>query len=282
MTERARRLRALLAPLPALLLGLALHRRALAQSAYALLGMILALTAARRDRGWIARRAWPLAALCLGALAATLLDAGAAGVHRWVGPVALRIHTAGIVSPLVVALVGVWAARGARALVLAVAATALLAAQPDAAQATAVALGATAAMHRDPWRLAAALLTGALAAWSWSRPDPLPLVPSVEGVIGLAQRAWGTAGLVAGVGAVGMIPAAALERALHDARDPRIDDAVALGLAAYLVGICAAPVYGNFPVPVMGYGASHVLGVSLALGIAASARHGGRPRRELG
>lgn len=281
MTERARRLRALGAPLPALLLGLALHRRALAQVAYALLGMTLALLVARRDHGWISRRAWLLALGSLAALAATFLAPGIDGVHRWIGPPSLRLHVSGVVGPLLVAVVGVWAAKGPRALALGVLGTALLAAQPDAAQATALALGVTAAMHRDPWRLVAAVLTGGIAAWSWSRRDPLPVVPSVEGVVRLADEAWGTAGFVAGVCAVAMIPLAALERALRDARDPRVDDAVTLGLAAYLAGVCAAPMYGNFPVPVMGYGASHAVGVLLALGIASSARHGGPPRRDV-
>lgn len=282
MTERARRLRALLAPLPALLLGLGLHRRVTGQLAAACAAALLGLFAARRDRRWIAHRAWPLALASLALLAATQLGPGIAGVHRWVGPAALRAHASAIVSPWIIAVVGVWASTGPRALALAVGATALHAAQPDAAQATAVALGTTAAMHRDPWRAASAVLTGALAAWTWSRPDPLPAVAAVEGVVRLAHEAWGAAGLVAALGAMALIPLAAMERALHDAWDTRVDDAVSLGLAAYLAGVCLAPAYGNFPVPVMGYGASHLVGVSLALGLAAGARHGRPQERAAG
>ena len=69
-------------------------------------------------------------------------------------------------------------------------ALAMTIAQPDASQATALAVVALAAAwsfhasQRSRLILAALFVGG--AAWAWLRPDPLAPVPHVEGVIGLA------------------------------------------------------------------------------------------------
>ncbi len=82
--------------------------------------------------------------------------------------------------------------RGAWAWALLLAAQVVHSLQPDAGQATALAVGGAvllfAGAHRISMRVGVAAVLAALAAWAWGKSDPLPEVPIVEGIVGLAGR----------------------------------------------------------------------------------------------
>lgn len=211
------------------------------------------------------RRADLAALLTLGALVAALLAPGVDGVHRWVrlGPV--RLQTSALFLPLlIVALERLARSRGWwTATLLAVGAMLVLFLQPDAAQATAFA-GAAAILllpgaGGGVARWVALLSLPVVAALSWLRRDPLAPVPHVEEIVGLAGNLWMGWG-VAAVAALLLLPAPFLLAGRGAGRR------AGLALGAYVGITVLAAFVGHFPVPVMGYGVSPILGYLLGAG----------------
>jgi hypothetical protein len=262
----------LLAPVPALLAGVLVMRASgvsaalWGQNAAAWAVGVLACLAVGRAPAAHGRGRWAdaVAVLAVAALAATLLDPGVDGVHRWVklGPV--RLHAAAVLLPLLLAALATLArVRGwwAAAAVAAGVALALLL-QPDAAQATAFAAGAVVLLLPGaggrPPRLAGLLPLPLLAALAWLRRDPVAPVPHVEGILGLAAG-LGAGWVVAAVVALALLPVPFLLAGRG------AESRVGLALAAYVAVTLLAPLAGSFPVPVMGYGVSPVLGYLLGV-----------------
>ncbi|MEY2507589.1 MAG: hypothetical protein QOH01_1918 [Verrucomicrobiota bacterium] len=204
--------------------------------------------------------------LAAGALAATFATAGSLGVHRWIQVGPLTMHAAAICLPVVIVALGVLEAFGAKLrwapLFLAISVAMLLWLQPDAAQATALAgaaftlLIANDQRGRAAWR--AALVIAALAAWTWLRVDPMSPVPYVEGIVGLARQS-GPAWLVAAIVALALLP---LPFFVSPLNGPSV---VARALGVYLSICILAPLFGNFPVPLVGFGLSPIVGYFIAL-----------------
>ncbi len=274
VNPRAARLPYLLAPVPALVVGVLTMR--MSDVPAALWGQNLAAWAVGtllclglwRTRSSPGRWRWFdfAAVLTLAALAATLLAPGVEGVHRWVplGPV--RLHAAAVLLPLLlVAFQGLSQARGwwiATGVAVGVAFVLLL--QPDAAQATAFVAGCLVLLlplaGRDPLRLACILLLPVLAGLAWLRRDPLAPVPHVEGIVGLAAG-LGAGWAVAAVFSLLVLPLPFFRAARGAERH------VGLALGTYVTITLLAPFLGNFPVPVMGYGVSPIIGYLAGLGI---------------
>jgi cell division protein FtsW (lipid II flippase) len=264
----------LLFPLPALAVGILVMRAsgvpatAWSQNlAACVIGILLCFTLARPRPSRRGDAGLPVAGvLALGFLAATWLDPGVRDVHRWVmlGPV--RVHAGALVLPLVLAtLAGLERAGRRRASTLLSVATALvLVLQPDAAQATAFVAGSIVLLlPRRPaeggaWIRLVPLL--ALGGLSWLRVDPLAPVPHVEGIVGLAAE-LGTGWGVAAVASLLLLPVPFLA-----ARVPG-DGRAGLALGTYVAVTILAPALGHFPVPVLGQGASPIIGYFAAIGL---------------
>lgn len=207
------------------------------------------------------------ARLSLATLAAALLfvplltgpDLG--GVTRWfpAGPVSL--HSGPLLLPLVVVLAAREGRRGATILALAAAALAL---QPDAAALAALALAAAvlAAMTRS---LAFAMLGAAAAGLAILTFGAGSLEPQLytEGVLAhIAERSTGMAvalGLLLLIDPLWhlVIPREVVRPERH-------------AIAALLVALGLMAMIAPFPFPLIGYGASPILGFGLALGVAGS------------
>lgn len=282
-TARSARLPYLLASVPALLVGVLAMRTSDVPAALWgqnlaawVVGTLLCL-GLWRTRGSAPRSRWfdIAAVLTLAALAATLLVPGVDGIHRWLplGPV--RLHAAAVLLPLLlVALQGLAQARGWWISAgVAVGAALLLLLQPDAAQATAFAAGCLVLLlppaGRDPLRLACMLVLPVLAGLAWLRKDPLAPVPHVEGIVGLA------AGLGAGWAVAAVVSLLVLPLPFfHAGRGTANRAGLALGM--YLSITVLAAFLGNFPVPVMGYGVSPIIGYLAGLGILMRSAMSGR------
>jgi cell division protein FtsW (lipid II flippase) len=264
----------LLFPLPALAVGILVMRAsgvpatAWGQNLAACVIGILLCVALARPRPSHRGDAGLLAAgvLALGFLAATWLDPGVQGVHRWVmlGPV--RVHAGALVLPLVLAtLAGLErAGRGGASTLLSLATALVLVLQPDAAQATAFVAGAVVLLlPRRPaegraWIRLVPLL--ALGGLSWLRRDPLAPVPQVEGIVGLAAE-LGTGWGVAAAASLLLLPVPFLA-----ARRPG-DGRAGLALGTYVAVTILAAAVAHFPVPVLGQGASPIIGYFAAIGL---------------
>lgn len=237
-------------------------------------GAVAAWVVARRPA---LLRAFLLAAAA--ALAVTLLNAPVDGVHRWIDVGPLHINAAAALLPA--ATVALAVSRDRRWSWLAAAAIlGLLVLQPDASQATAFGAGmiVVLASSRAPVavRAGGAAATALVVAAAWLRPDPLAPVPEVEEIIGLAW-AWSP---VAAAAAVALLAATALWPLRIAIADRPSSRAAALALAACCVASALAPVFGVFPVPLVGIGMSPVLGFWLGAGALAAAHRSGAGAEE--
>lgn len=281
---RPARLPYLLAPVPALMVGVLTMRMSgvpagvwgqniAAWAVGTLVCLALWRTRSRsRSGGW--RWFDLVAVLTLGALAATLLAPGMERVHRWVALGPVRLHVASVLLPLLlVAMQGLSQARGWWiSTVAAVGVALMLLLQPDAAQATAFAAAAVVLLlplaGRDPPRLVCLVSLPLLAALTWLRRDPLAPVPHVEGIVHLA------AGLGAGWAVAAVVSLLVLPLPFFlAARGAGTHAGLALGV--YVTITVLAAFVGNFPVPVMGYGVSPIIGYLVGLGILARAAPSG-------
>jgi cell division protein FtsW (lipid II flippase) len=257
-------------PLPALIIGIvAMRRLGVSTQAWA---VNLAATALGLLVWFIGRRLPPPAGrasrafLAAGGIAAILLpfaSKGILGVYRWVSVAGLRLHASSIVAPLIVLGVAAAAAHGiGGALAISTASAIILAVQPDAAQTTSLAAACAIVLIHTPAKqmhkvLAVALLL-AVSAASFIRHDPLPPVAHVEKIVGVvASRGAGWAAMA--TVALLLLPAPFFA-AWYRHRQP-----AALALGVYIAATLLAPAWGTFPVPVMGSGASPILGYFIAL-----------------
>jgi hypothetical protein len=106
---------------------------------------------------------------------------------------------------------------------------------------------------RDPLRVASVLALPVLTGLTWLRRDPLAPVRYVEGIVDLAAGP-GAGWVVAAVVSLLLLP-------LPFFHAGRTGKHAGFALGVYVaVTVLAAVLTGNFPVPVMGYGMSPVLG----------------------
>lgn len=223
------------------------------------IGLGMAISLARLPRLGD-RRAFAFAAGVTVLLLLSFADAGLAGVHRWVviGPV--RLNVAALVLPIAIVVMAgrSWAAWAGLAIML------LLAAQPDASQATSFAMAAvvlTGACARNGFAgaaLAAIILLGAL---SWLRPDPLASVAEVEGIVGLAWHQHPALAILA-VTALALATITPVVVGYAGQLDP-----AARAFTVYMIITAALPIIGAFPVPLNGMSMSPVIGFWLGIGM---------------
>jgi cell division protein FtsW (lipid II flippase) len=236
------------------------------QSLAAVVALGLALVVMRfwSKAGW---RLWPMMAACVLALVWTLMTGVTLeGARRWlaIGPV--QLHTASLILPF-----AAWAfARGfedRRVAPIGAALSLALLYQQDAASALGwtLAVGAATLIARPrqatPWAVVA--VAGVLAYAAWVEPDTLPAVPYVEGLLPVTFAASPVLAALAGL-LMFSLPAPFL---LVAAGRPE-RRAEALALAGLWAGWIAANLFGNYPAPVMGYGAAPILAWGLSLGLA--------------
>jgi hypothetical protein len=202
-------------------------------------------------------------------LAATLLDPGQEGVHRWIDVGPVHVNAAATLLPAAVVALAAHADRRWSWLAAA-GMLGLLVLQPDASQGAALGAGmiVVLASLRAPALVraggAAATVLGVAAAWF--RPDPLAPVPEVEGIVALAW-AWSP---VAAAVAVALLAATALFPLRLAGRSRPFPPALALAACCGVQAL--APAFGAFPVPLVGIGMSPILGFWLGAGALAGAR----------
>jgi len=270
----------LLAPLPALVVGVLIMRRSgvsssvVAQQLAAglILTIICFVVCLRRRRtlnvtppaSTVIAAAAPVVLLVL-----TLFSRGMDGVRRWVSAGPVQLHAGFVALPVLIILAGALARSGSsRARWIAdagiVIAAATLAFQPDASQAVAFAAAVVVMVlqrshaSRIDW-IAAVVCVGS-SILALSRRDPLEPVPHVEGIVHLAARS-GSAWLATSIVALMLLP---LPFVLNWVKHR--DHHEGMALAVYFVTVCVAALVAPFPVPVLGFGLSPVLGYFFALG----------------
>jgi hypothetical protein len=197
------------------------------------------------------------------ALLSTLwLDKGIDGVHRWLSLGPIRLHIGLLLVP---GLLTIHAREASRysALSLMVCGM-IIGSQPDLGMTVglSIALAAIVLARRRqgdllPFVGLLVAFAGALAA-----VDPLQPVPLVENVLTDSWQWTPWTGPLTLLGTL-LLPAALLWRARMDSSSM----VSAFALTGLWVGLLMASVIGAYPVPLLGYGASAVLGWGLALAL---------------
>lgn len=223
-----------------------------------------AIAAAWRPRLlWVALWAGPIGLL------ATFFSTGQLGVHRWLDLGPLHMNAAMLLAPAMSVAIAALAGRRLWSWIAALAAMALLVAQPDASQAAAlgavVALVAAIAVRRPVAQGALGLAVVILVAIAWSRPDPLQPVPEVEGIFGLA---FALSPLMAGLAALCLAGSAAVP-AQFACRAGTVAKRAGWALSLCFVVWAISPLLGAFPTPLVGIGLSPIIGAWLGVGLLA-------------
>lgn len=238
-------------------------RNAAAWALGAVLAVGISVTAGRPRHSMIV-----LAAAIVG-IAATFAAADETGVHRWIDIGALHINMAALVLPIsivAIARVGAWTNA---ALLFIAAAGALLVVQPDASQASAF-LGAAAVLlliqraSRGAKLAAAGLCVLAICA-AWLRRDTLQPVAEVEQIFSLAADVSAPLAMLAAV-----TLAAACLSPLFSRSDDTVSRDAAWALATYMSLAALMPLFGAYPVPLVGLGMTFPVGLWLGVGALAA------------
>lgn len=199
-------------------------------------------------------------------LAATLLNAGQEGVHRWIDLGPVHANLAAILLPAGLVALAVLSGRERWTWPVAAIVGVLLVLQPDASQATAFGAGLIVILLRRPAppavRAACIAAVLALVVTAWLRPDPLGPVAEVEGIIGLAA-AWSP---LAALLAVAALAGVVLSPLLVARRGDAPLRAASHALAACFAFTALAPLVGTFPVALVGIGMSPIIGFWLGCG----------------
>jgi cell division protein FtsW (lipid II flippase) len=225
-----------------------------------------------------------MTAVCMAAILSTFVSVGVDGVHRWILLGNFRLHASAVVAPVMIACVAT-APSQYLMITAAIAPAIALALQPDAAQASsfAAACGVVLFSHlkQDPLKLAGgAIALIACSILSILRLDPLKPVRHVEGI----YDAVSSKGILWAVLATATL---FLLSVPHFLAWTRRHQSLSMALGVYVAAVTIAPAWGTFPVPVMGYGVSPILGYYIALallaislppGDAAGRRHGSSTR----
>ncbi|WP_336978600.1 hypothetical protein [Brevundimonas nasdae] len=241
------------------------------QAAAFLIG-VMALWAASRT-GRPGRGPRLIVALAILVVAVLVLTTGVEmqGAHRWLALGPVLIHPASLLGAPLLWLVAqdaddVWTAGVAALAIL------TFGVGFDGAASLAFAVGATGLLTaaRGSWKTLAPLaaLSWILALWSLTRSQALPRVPYVEDVV---PTVWAVAPVL-GVAAVIALILLSVPLLWVGWR-ARAAGAAGLAMAGFWIGLSAANLLGAYPAPVVGYGASPVIGWLVAIGLAmASAR----------
>lgn len=195
-----------------------------------------------------------------GALLATaFLGVRADGAARWVSLGGLSVQPSLILLPVM--LVAFSRTRSVLATSGIVVAAAAMALQPDRAMAGMLALGlaALAIMHRDR-HVFVALAAGTGFAATLARPDTLPAAPYVDQILYSSFDVHAGAGMaVLGGSLLLLVPAI-----VGWSRDAGNRATYAAFGTVWFAAIMAAAL-GNYPTPIVGYGASAIIGYALSL-----------------
>lgn len=209
-------------------------------------------------------------------LGMTFLNDGMEGVHRWIKVKGMWINVAMILMPALLILMGNLLEKEDYieeekkltkscllfAILISGVVLVMLMLQPDASQLTGFAIPAAILIcrkNKNLWfRSFFVCIVVGLVAISWIHLDHLPAVEYVENIVQLTAKS-GTLWLIAGIIALILQPIP-----FFLLRNKQIKSiARCVGLSIILINI--ATLFGNFPVPLMGYGISPIAGYVIAL-----------------
>lgn len=194
----------------------------------------------------------------------TFVGGGIEGVNRWVSIGIIKFNASMIALPIII--ISLWKLLQAKSLIFTIVTTmvisVLLLIQPDASQLTAFAIPMMVMLTRENnkkyLRIIIVGILSLLVILSWIFLDKLPAVAYVEGILGLLKGV-GLIWFILGVISLIILPVPFILFPPKKFKLPSI----CLGL--YFAMNLISTLFGNFPIPLMGYGISPIIGYSIAI-----------------
>jgi cell division protein FtsW (lipid II flippase) len=194
----------------------------------------------------------------------TFISSGIDGVHRWVSVGPIKFYVAVIVLPLIIIELWKllqlrdWWFSGAITIVISI----FLTLQPDASMLTAFAIPMIILLwnkiNNNIFRFCIVILLSALIIISWVFLDKLPPVAYVENIVSLVGN-MGIIWLGLGVISLVILPLPFIFFS------PKKYKLLSISFGLYFIIILISTMFGNFPVPMMGYGVSPIIGYFISI-----------------
>ncbi|MDN3016160.1 hypothetical protein PH210_08105 [Paenibacillus sp. BSR1-1] len=192
----------------------------------------------------------------------SFLFSGLEGVHRWITFGPINIYIASIILPLLIIQLWKLALNNGERYVIGLFFITLLILlfQPDAGQLTAFACATAVILWKkiSNWKIKflSFILTAAIVIISWGFLDDLAPVPYVEDIIFLVE-ALGNVWFVLGILSLILF----LSPFFFFGKN----NIISFSLGVYFLMTMIVTIFGNFPLPIMGYGISPVIGYFIAI-----------------
>lgn len=194
----------------------------------------------------------------------TFISSGIEGVHRWVSVGPIKLYVAVIVLPIII--INLWELLQIRdwwfAAAITIVVTILLALQPDASVITAFAIPMIMALwnkiNNNIFRFCIVVLLSALIIVSWVFLDGLQPVSYVENIVSLVAN-MGIIWLILGVISLLILPLPFIFFS------PQKYKLLSVSIGMYFIIILISTLFGDFPVPLMGYGVSPIIGYFISI-----------------
>lgn len=197
-------------------------------------------------------------------LVITFFDSGSDSVHRWVAIGPIKLNVASIMLPILI--IELWRILKVfnwwYSMIITIFVSILLALQPDASQITGFVVPMSILLlskaNKSIIRYSLIFLLFLFPIISWIYIDSLPPVDYVEEIILMVKvisRVW----FMIGIGSLGLLP---LPFIIFPAKNYRL---LSMCLGFYFIIILMSTLFGNFPVPLMGYGISPIIGYFVAI-----------------
>jgi len=194
----------------------------------------------------------------------TLISPGINGVHRWVSIGIVKFNVSFIVLPMMI--IELWKISQLKGLgltvVLTLAISILLAIQPDASQLTGFAIPMMvmlcSRLDKHHLRTFIVGILTILIIISWVFLDDLPAVAYVEKIVSLLAN-MGLMWFIVGVISLALLP---MPFILFPPKNFKLPS-ICVGL--YFMIILLSTLFGNFPIPLMGYGISPIIGYYISI-----------------
>ncbi len=194
----------------------------------------------------------------------TFLDSGLDGVHRWVSIGPIKLNVASIMLPILI--IELWRILKIlnwwHSMIITLAVSILLALQPDASQTTGFVFPMIILLlskaNKSVIRYSIISLILFIPIISWIFIDSLPPIDYVEEIV-LMVKTVGTVWFLIGIGSLALLP---LPFIIFPTKNYRL---ISMCLGLYFIIILVSTLFGNFPVPLMGYGISPIIGYFIAI-----------------
>ena len=193
----------------------------------------------------------------------TFINSGVENVHRWIAIGPIKVHVAAIVLPIII--INLWKLLQSKSWwfssIIVICVSVILVLQPDASMVTAFVISMIILLWNTTnniYRYFIVVLLNGLIIFSWIFLDGLAPVAYVEGIISLVAS-MGMIWLILGIISLMILPLPFLFF------PPKEHKLLSLSIGVYFIVILISNLFGNFPVPLMGYGVSPIIGYFISI-----------------